>query len=158
MIGTHNEKAVLILCTYVIGFTTAYIAFGVNATSTDFSQTVNTATVYESQVATVDAVEPAYEAELPPSVDSVASPVVSDQVLSPDGTMAFYCEEGTTAGVCVPFVLDLKTNVSNVLTIDGEMVTFNTVDAVFSWNDDGTLQGPGLVSASADEPWVLVIQ
>ncbi len=160
MIGSRNEKALLILCTYVIGFTTAYIAFGVTVSGTE-DASMYTANVYSTQSVTRDEVMAEEEVLGVTSQDPVGTTLDTtnpDQVLSPNGSFAYYCEEGMTPGICIPFILDLSTNVANALTIDGEAVTFNTEDATFTWTADNTLTGPGLVSASADAPWELSIQ
>jgi hypothetical protein len=87
MEGTKHEKAVLVILSYVVGFTAGFITFGV--TSNGFSKSVPMATVppvvVEQTTTEMETVVP--DPEMPVSLEEVTSENSTDQVHYTDGRL-----------------------------------------------------------------------
>ena len=134
MEGTRNEKALLVLCSYVIGFVTAYIAYGI--TYTTFSEVaVTEGDTYTASVSAAADTTPAAngvsyvlddagltvnvngEERLlsvnaatltPEEIATLGAPGVYETMnqvsVSSDGSEVFYCEQFPGESVCTPYV------------------------------------------------------
>lgn len=146
--GSRHERVVGVLSAYIIGFTTAFIAFGVS----EMSPTVKFVEVptQASTAAVINAVaEP--EATVPAAlavgvteeglevvrdgVPTLVSAYVGDggedgmhhsiyeYILSPEQDALYFCEVPTaSAEACKPFVMDLMTDIVYPLTAAGERI------------------------------------
>ena len=178
--GSRNEKVLIIICSYVIGFTTAYIAFGIISFDTD--NLTQTATVYPThEVITrtnanndtnnvsvvrdsnglfvkvggeVREIVSVADSESTQSVDAVALPyAVSYYQNSPNGSFVYYCIQESSLPVCIPYIYEIATESSYALTIDGEAVSFSTDVARLNWDIGNILLGDGIRSISSETPW-----
>ncbi len=170
MEGSRHERVALVVATYVIGFVTAFIAFGV--TQLEDSVTF----VYVPQAAQTAAIADA----MPAATASVDSPVVSlrpeglylvrgaeeglisavtaeggddglavaitQYELSPDGSFVYFCEQSVASiDACVPFIYSLSNDVVIPVTQAGERVAFLTSAQELVWNEAGLVSVGGEV-------------
>jgi hypothetical protein len=178
-----HERAGLILLSYLIGFTTAFIAYGMQQTDSSSMPTIATTDV-TSQVATLavtsndmlsDVPSELYESEeglmmqrsgetrliaagasFAPELGDDAYETIEAQALSRDGRYAFFCM--TTPSVsdsCFPYVYDWEASGLRPVTVGGELGNFAVGDVNAAWSSDGYLQVGRYLSVSSDTPWAL---
>ncbi len=154
MEGTRNERATIVLVAYIIGFTTAFIAFGL----TQLEESVKF--VY---------VQPTSQAAAVVSATEVASPFITltesglvykngeksqlisvydvtesgkdgfhqsifESQLSADGVLVYFCEIPTmSATACKPFVYNSVENMTYPITVRGERIALPLTPATLVW-------------------------
>ena len=163
--GTRNERVAILLASYIIGFITAYIAFGVVQLEdhVDFAQVSNQhmasviasreqSSVSNAFIATdkeglilihngertlLSAVETASTDSLLQDGVHVA---ISDYSLSPDQSHVYFCEiPFAESDSCRPYLYSIDDGVVYPVEIQGERVAFATVGQEVTWSEDGAL-------------------
>jgi type II secretory pathway pseudopilin PulG len=167
MEGTRNERVAILITSYVIGFMTAFIGFGV--VQSDDSATLaqipaqNTASVIqahqEAQVTesnifldvdteglflTIDDERTLLSATV--SEDSSgyfedgAHVAISNYALSNDKTQVYFCElPSAGSGSCRPYIYSLTEEVVYPVLVNGERVAFDAAAHEVSWSPEGEL-------------------
>jgi len=184
MEGTRHEKVVLIIAAYLIGFTTAFIAFGVakmNAgqpvfvVSEKFTQPLQTEAKVNKLSASVALNEEGLyvvteekeriiaanrkaledEASLGAAVPGYYYNVI-DAETSRDGRFAYYCEQLTEdAANCDPYVYSILTDKIHRVKLDGQTFYPIIENHESMWTGNSTLMVNDAVSADEDMPWQL---
>lgn len=180
--GTRNEKVMILLAAYVIGFTTAYIAYGINLAGMQDALPVaytNTMTASVAQAVPAPAVESTYEVTtdglevvvdgerflVSAHVSTVPEDMVADfgyqgihdrvegMSLSQSGEYLYYCEYAPGAEGCAPFLYNTLTQVVHPVSVYGN------ADPVFQSQlafEGDFLLSDELVSINVIEPWLLI--
>ncbi len=166
MEGTRNERVAILLASYVIGFVTAYIAFGVVQLSntvelvTIASQNTASAIMAERQAnrnsATFIAMDKeglvvikdnkrtllsaTIDAQDNTFLDEGAHVAITDYSLSPDKKSVYFCElPATDVDSCRPYIYSITDDVVYPVTVDGEPVAFDATKQSVSWSEVGEL-------------------
>lgn len=179
--GSRNEKVMILLASYVIGFTTAYIAYGINSNllpEPAFPVNLNTQSATVA-LATKPASNVIYELTdkgLEVIVDgnrqlvSVPASSLSEQEraemgdqgvyetvagvsLSSSGEYLYYCEYPVGAISCNPFVYKIATQVAYPVEVFG--VIDPVIDDQLRFDGD-MLVSDEFVSVNPITPWQLV--
>ena len=166
MEGTRSERVAILLVSYVIGFITAYIAFGV----TQLSNTVELATIANQSTASAIMAERqaqrnsiafiAMDKEglvlikdnkrtlLSATVDTQDSTfleegahvAIVDYSLSPDKKSVYFCElPASDVDSCRPYIYSITDDVVYPVEVNGERVAFDAETQSISWSDAGEL-------------------
>ena len=153
MEGTRNERVAIVLTAYVIGFITAYIAFGVMQleSSVKFAQVPaqNTALVIASQ--NTDMSVELTESGLfllqgnERTLISAASDSglaegthvdISNYSLSDDESQVYFCELPTLdSESCRPYIYSINDAVVYPVTVGNERVAYDALNHKVSWNE-----------------------
>ena len=185
MEGTRHEKIVLIIASYVIGFVTAFIAFGIDffnyqnttvqnpyvknlsvavqqknthlqAATIGFSETgFVVKTKNDVQLLSVD--KKKVDPEVLSTLDSNAyyAEIVAAE-MSPDGRFVFYCQKVTEdSQTCNPFIYVLDAKVLHPVKLNDENYLSSVATHTSSWLPDNNLIVDGHSSVNADIPWHL---
>ena len=147
----RHEKISIVALSYVIGFTAALIAFGLNDTSSSTAPIVM-ATPANNGTQAAQVISALTEAT------DYHYDVISDEV-SPDEHYVVYCAQSTVEDeICGLYVYDLLTAaVYLVNDIDNSQQVGFPLDEVNAlWGSDNKLYTPDLVSVSTEEPWLMV--
>ena len=158
MEGTRNERVAILLIAYIIGFITAYIAFGVIQLEDSVKFPNQTASVISTQRQVVDTnVFVAIDKEglilikngertLLSITDGGA--LLSDGVhtsiveyaLSPDKSQVYFCElPSDDSKSCRPYIYSIVDEVVYPVTIKGERVAFEAKNHTVAWSEEGEL-------------------
>jgi hypothetical protein len=183
MISTRHEKIAIVLASYVIGFTTAFIAFGVTKmgekevypNNSSYIKVVSYKDVHKniSDIGTDDdglyvtvggykRTISSYRSLLPASVIESTELVGYaaahfTPVVSNDGWSAFYCEqEEESSADCTPYVYSLFDDTIHTVRLNGEVAPLNIGQYTVSWTDENRLSINGFASVSSDTPWLFV--
>jgi len=166
MEGTRNERAAILLAAYVIGFVTAYIAFGV----TQLSNTVELATIASQNTASAIMAEQqarrggvafiamdkeglilikndkrtllsaTINAQDNTFLDEGSHVAITDYSLSPDQQSVYFCElPANDVDSCRPYIYSIKDDVVYPVTVNGDRVAFDAGTPSVSWSDTGEL-------------------
>lgn len=185
MEGTRHEKVALIIAAYIIGFTTAFIAFGLFKSGT-FEQTtfvpvqVTRANVGDLSFKTnvgleedgLYAVTSNYDRILSADKRALTASAISslvdgsgyhyriiDAEASRNAKFVYYCEQlSAEAPTCDAFVYDLEKDVVHPVTINGEVASYPVDEHNSYWLGGSTLHVNGATSADGNKPWVLTPQ
>lgn len=183
MEGTRHEKVVLIIAAYVIGFTTAFIAFGLAKMHAEsqviFLSTETSHTAYAEEVNTMLASVAVSDEGLylitedgerliaaNRSVlgeDANLSAVepgyyyeIVDAEASRDGRFVYYCEQLTQeAANCDPYVYALESDSLYRVKLDGQTLYPIIENHESMWAGNSTLMINGAVSNDENKPWEL---
>lgn len=178
MEGTRNERVGILIASYVIGFITAYIAFGViqleDSVEFVYVPVHSTAAVIESQVAPVVAETTLEETDLglllfKDGTETYLSARVSEDgtadghyvalaeySLSLDESYVYFCEVGDVESEsCVPFVYSIEEDLVYPVTIDGDRVAFKAEGHAAIWTKEGQLLVDSYLSKDPVQPWSL---
>jgi len=165
MDGTRNERVYILLASYVIGFITAYIAFGVVQLekSVQFVEvpSTNMASVIASQQSagasdTFLAIDKGglvlirdNQRTLLSATDAAASELtlqdgihyaISDYLLSDDKSYAYFCELPTAdAESCRPYTYSVDEGLVYPVLVDGQRVAFDAQEQKVSWSKGNVL-------------------
>jgi len=175
MEGTRNEKVVILIAAYVIGFVTAYIAFGVTQLQRDVQlvqvPVVHTASV--SDAATNDATRLTVSNEglvlIAKSDETLLSlrvednsdmdgahVALTDYSMSHNEEYAYFCEESTfNTETCKPFVYSVANNIVYPVKVNDEKTMFEVSGQKASWSPEGNLVTPLGTSQDPNSPWKL---
>ena len=149
MEGTKNERTVVIITSYIIGFVTGFILLN------DYSTIENTGTVIytEQQAATKSP-------ETTNRITNNSQPDYSQKthaIVSQDDNFTFYCEKlDPTEDFCHGYVYQSNSNTAHEVLINGSPMTLkeDMVNLV-SWSDNVLAIG-AIKSTNLTEPWLLV--
>lgn len=182
MSGTRHEKIAIAVVSYVIGFTTAFIAFGVNKIDSNSKEGmyVEQAThkgelnaVEKTVITDVNqndeglfAVTSWYERLLAAnrqSANVIAGAVapgfyynVVGAQASKNGQYIYYCEQlSKEAATCDPYVYELESDVLYPVKKNGVLVRPDVSKHVSSWTNEDRLLLNGSISLDASSPWNL---
>ena len=177
-----HEKAIIMLAAYVIGFTTAYISFGIGNdieqkndyiavySVVDEVATDNSIEVNESESSTLEETESGlmfkkgdYErlvtvnkaALIASGFNAEDYGYVSlvDYKISPDKKYVYYCEQETQDDYCSPYVYSPTLDVIYPVSfVEGNKVDLLEYSA--EWRDDGVLVISGDSSSDPESPWL----
>lgn len=182
----RHEKIILVALSYVIGFTTAYIAFGitpdithkayrtgevVKANSVRTTAPSNTAEPSDTPSSTrivfkddgmfvqTPEGEKVVSAKLRPNV--LEGPgfhvAIPQYAVSPDGEYVYYCEQQTPeTDECHNYLYVVDEHTVRPLSLNGSRLTSSVIQSEFSWQPDGTARYNGYTSRSPQQPWELV--
>lgn len=182
MEGSRNEKIVIVLSAYVIGFTTAFIAFGINNSYTpsvpeeDFSRSyvqplsVKVAPQVISSIEENDegffAVIGGYKRMLSAKRSTLGANVIASNAtsgfytaiiantLSKDAQFVYFCEQQKTdAKDCAAYVYSLADDSLHRVKVNGKSYDPIIEGHTALWNDDTTLVLNGITSTEAIKPW-----
>jgi len=162
MEGTRNERVIMVMAAYVIGFTTAFIAFGLNqmeesvhlvyvantpatqsaavAAATSFPADATSVSVYIDESGLVyekggvSRVISSYDVDAS-GEDGYHQSIFEFQVSS-DGSTVYFCEiPNQMSDACKPFLYDSVEDVTYPLTIAGERIAVSLQPAELEWVD-----------------------
>jgi hypothetical protein len=158
MDGSRHERVALIGATYVIGFVTAFIAFGVTQLedAVEFvyipTTTQSAALIAATPSASAASIELMndglyYKAGtseiLIASItdgsgeDGIAAAIVQYE-LSPDGAWVYFCEQPSAdSDSCKPFVYSVQNDVVVPLTQAGERIALPNKESALVWGKTG---------------------
>lgn len=186
MFDTRHEKIIITIAAYIIGFTTAFIAYGL-------SQKPTTVSYNNSQIVSVASSKKAPQESIAPTVVlendglrvytdkferllSFAQSQFSANVIlstgtsgvhyaiidaepSRDNNYVYFCEQLTsTSDTCTPFIYDVDKDFLKRVTLDGAAYYPEIGEYVSSWTKDNFLMVGGYHSNNYETPWELVSQ
>ncbi len=150
MEGTKNERTVVIITSYIIGFVTGFILLN------DYSEIKNSGTViYSDQQVITQNPEPVSQ-----NITNNSQPDYLQKahaLVSQDGNFIFYCEKiNPTDDFCQSYIYEKNTNTAHEVLISNSPMTLkeDTV-ALVGWSDNILTIGT-IKSAHLTEPWLLV--
>jgi hypothetical protein len=183
MEGTRHEKALIIVSAYVIGFITAFIAFGISKTATQneeyvsfdlkTSQAEESAQVHDAISVNVgsdglylvtgerERLLSANRNALSASVQLAAAEPgffyqIVDAEASRDGSYVYYCEQLTEeAANCDPYVYVIADDTLYRVKSDGQLLYPISSSHESMWSGESTLIVNGFVALDAERPWEL---
>tara|TARA_B100000745_G_scaffold261530_2_gene185404 strand:+ start:1182 stop:1679 length:498 start_codon:yes stop_codon:yes gene_type:complete len=162
MEGTRNERVVVLVVSYIIGFITAYVAFGITQLEKRmvYLPVDNTASVIAAleqknespgvvaetkdglvhikndEVRLLSAKMAAEDAILPDGYYTS----LADYSLSPTGSHVYFCEiPADDVNVCRPYLYSVANDTVYPIKIQGERVAFDAEEQNISWADDGSV-------------------
>ncbi|MEZ4200106.1 MAG: hypothetical protein R3B69_00660 [Candidatus Paceibacterota bacterium] len=172
-----HEKALLVLTAYVIGFITAYIAFGLTITGPKeavYVTTTHSKEIKQHEGATTDGVGVVETSEGLFALLGAQERVLSAQAISfgagagyhydvfvamasPDGKYIYYCaQEDRTSDSCVGYLYDvLEDKTRQVHNENNDPVLLQSTAKKVSWQD-GQLYLPMYRSYDIMRPWKVI--
>jgi hypothetical protein len=179
----RNESVGILVLAYVIGFTTAFIAFGLNHNATYSSENVNQKPIVLKDYVpaqTANDIEQSASAVLfnqdglfakVGDEEKIISGVLSDGIepgpgfhvdvpfyeISPSGKFIYYCElEIAEDDTCHEYIYEVSSNSINLIKVNGEMQFGTSTASKFSWLANDFAEYDGFNSVSSDEPWLFI--
>lgn len=173
-----HEQAILVALAYVIGFTTAFIAFSIND-SNGYSSVSKSYNQNNKNLVSKAHAEPTVQAlindeglfALKDGAQRILSAQVSGAVVentggyhkkivatsvSPDGRFIYYCAQVSDSEECMNFVYVLSED--KVYSVKDEsklaVTPFTAAKEAF-WSENGTLNLAGMTSQNSESPWQL---
>ena len=150
MEGTKNERSVVIVASYLIGFITGFILLN------DYSTIENSSTViYTDHQVITKSLEPVSQ-NINNNLQSDSSQK-AHTLVSQDGNFTFYCEKlDPVDDFCHAYIYQGDLNIAHEVLINGSPMTLkeDTVNLV-SWSNNMLTVGM-IKSANLTEPWLLV--
>lgn len=183
MEGSRHERVLLVLTAYIIGFTTAFIAYALPAKHQVTPQVFSIQTNEQDDVSVPQTAiyldETGLYVSSPQTTQLLsvnqASPLMANAVfgaptsgvhyrlidaeLSRDRDFVYFCEQLTeTAQTCDPYVFSIQDGILHEVTVNDVVYPSSVANHTSSWSSDGKLQLDGYISASSETPWELVAQ
>ncbi len=182
MEGHRHEKVAIVICAYIIGFTTAFIGFGVNSLQKKEVpyvpvQANATKEIQKNVVTSISfgddglyAVTPAGNILLSVNKSALEASVIGatrnsgyyfaivDAEASRDGKFVYFCEqlmENDTT--CDPYVYDLQGDILHKVSQNGEAISSDVKTHASAWDENGMLSLNGNQSVSNAKPWELAV-
>lgn len=182
MENSRHEKVMIIIAAWVIGFVTAYIAYGITRINEQYPTTevvkVNSVAEVQQQLNNRPALEEdelglyfktaesrrlltANQAALA-SADptAITKPTngeyyeVYGMSVSPNAKFAYFCEQLRAADTtCEPFVYDVAADALHRVELSDGRTTLPISDQKVSWGEQGKLFLSDFKSSSFAEPW-----
>ncbi len=179
-----HERITIVILSYVIGFSTAFIAFNfvnpgyinqsegqplavaapkANSLKIEKTETINASTLFEEKAdglyALIDGSSRILSAQAISATDAAEGfhfKVLSTSA-SPDGKFIHYCAQALeTDEVCKHYIYDLVNDATyRVEMPTGEQLTSEVTNVYAEWLPDGILTTEKYVAASAASPWEL---
>jgi hypothetical protein len=161
MEGTRHERVVVLIAAYIIGFITAYIAFGVvKVQDIDYVALTNqNASIIASQSKEKSSdifvgldneglvliknnkrilLSLKNNGEVAPA-EGVHASIVTYSA-SPDNSKIYFCEQPTVdSDSCRPYIYSVDDGIVYPVTVKGERVAFPVEGHAVSWNEGGEL-------------------
>ncbi|USN87854.1 MAG: hypothetical protein H6779_00190 [Candidatus Nomurabacteria bacterium] len=183
MEGTRNERVAIIATSYVIGFVTAFILFGIN-------NPTDTATTNLANVAEVSAADVYKEPKLTPIPIAITyengsliikkgdkdiiltqNPILATTLIKPEtrlhynnlswtlsdnNSYLFFCEQQNTEGnYCIGAIYDISNETVHTLTTDGVNLSLSLpASTLIRWKQE-SLDITGFTSSDPAKPWIL---
>lgn len=168
MEGTRNERVTVLIISYIIGFITAYIAFGLSQLEEKFvyvpidaaqtASVIDASSAISSNVTETEAV-PAITKEglvvvkngevrvvsaSRPAADTILEDgfhvAIADYQMAPNEEYLYFCEvPSVDTDSCKPFIYDITEDAVYPVRLDGERVAFEAGGDDVYWNEDNTL-------------------
>lgn len=187
MEGTRNEKVALVTVAYVIGFITAFIAFGISipgkSTEVKINTTPHVASSVEQYFEEPTVSEKLYAATSVAEDDEGLYTLVDDQkrllsikavngeidqpgfhyeitnaIISENGAYVFFCEElSPDAETCTPYVYETITETLHRVVLDGELFVSNVDTHTAVWNGNTLTVDGQSPAGEIGMPWELGI-
>lgn len=182
MENSRHERAIIVAASYVIGFTSAYIAFGVAATDYQHKITLpptqpQTETTVAEEERTVLRLEETGLVAVTEDLERLlsahrSSPLAANVVgatpepgmahslveaeLSRDGAYVYFCEALTAdAQTCDPYVYDVAADTLHPVRVNGTDYYPQIDEHRSSWTPSGYLTVNQFRSISPGMPWLL---
>lgn len=176
MQNSRHERAVVMVIAYVIGFITAFIAFGLaHVVTPNTIETKISRTTVDQELSTILIVD---DTGLRVSVDgeerlltvsrasAYGAGVLTSQTgffyqlvdaeLSRDGAYVYYCEQiDNTSDVCDAYVYDVATETLHPVELDDAPFQPRSVEHTSTWSASGDLSVNFFTSRDPGTPWRL---
>ncbi len=172
-----HEKVIILSLAYVIGFVTAYIAFGVNSpyfsqdssveSGDEFSYGLRSSQHKYEKVSVDDESDGLYA--LLDNKKRILSAQVIDSdkvgpgfhidviksVVSNDKNFIYYCTQNGETEDYMSFIYDVNTDIVHSVGVNSDSkLTINDMETA-EWHNDGRLSLGDFVSVKPSEPWLL---
>lgn len=185
MENSRHERAIILVAAYVIGFISAYIAFGVNqfeeyiVVEVPAQQYLPAAAIesivepnYSESTLTVDNVglhyygpdgerllsayrTPEHDGVIPQGTSGVVEKII-DAEISRDGQFAYFCEQVDPADdTCAAFVYSATEDIIRPLQTAEEVIKPAIANHFSVWSASGYLMVNGRSSVAPETPWLL---
>ena len=185
MENTRHERALVVAASYIIGFTSAFIAFGVSnipqtpellVNSVSSQAQVVTASAKKSEatslrfedaglVVVTEDLERLLSARRSSSLmanvissgaQSGFAVSIVEAEISRDGQFVYYCEQQSTdSDSCVAYVYSVVDDIIHPVQVDGSHYNPKSEGHMSTWTPAGYLNLEAYRSVSANTPWVL---
>jgi hypothetical protein len=183
MEGTRHEKIALIVIAYVIGFTSAFIAFGVNKINSETTiiqvdnaqaMQIDSSDTHHSGLSVGIGEEGLFvitkdkERILSANKNLLEASVIAsgptpgffyniiEAEASRDGNFVYFCEQLMEEDPhCDPYVYSVVNDVLYRVLFEGEEIKPLILSHDSTWTDESTLTLNGAVSQTPEEPWKL---
>ncbi len=147
MEGTRNERSIIIISSYIIGFVSAFILYG-------FSEQ----NIQPEPTPQITAVVQNVNTEITSDIDK--SEIINSgqfALNSKDNKKVFFCrDEATPTDYCTAYVFSDESNTSSQVLLDNQPVTmYKDLLADVSWSENGLAIG-NVISADPQSPWLLI--
>ncbi len=146
MDNPRNERSLIIITTYLIGFVSAFIFFGLGEKEELADQENNLPTITQTSTAVTEVT-----ADIPTDFSTKPHALTSSQ-----NNYTFYCEnEDPSATYCQGYIYSSEDKKVYPISIDGQPLTIgmDLLDLV-KWSDRGLAIGE-VFSANVIQPWFL---
>ena len=166
-----HEKALIVVLAYIIGFTTAFIGFGLpgqqNLTTDDSLVVLEDFTSKPIASAYVDEMGLFAKTQQGSVIISAQDQTLTEEkngyhydihlaTVSPNGEFIHYCQQSLEVPTdCVHYVYVASEHEVWPVTIAGEHLVSTDTEVRNSWNSDSTLTIAGTTSVSPSTPWEL---
>ncbi len=186
MEGTRHERVALIAAAYVIGFITAFIAFGlekINETDihADTQAVIKNASAQQAESSTqatsvgmgedgLFVITDKGERMLSANMQVLGASIISgagepgiyysiiDAEASHNGAFVYFCEQLTQAALtCDPYVYSLANDTIYPVKIGDEKYKAPIATHKSTWTNDSTLVLNGATSLDQQQPWLLTV-
>lgn len=162
MEGTRNERVAILLVAYVIGFVTAYVAFGLTQLEERFvyMPVDNTASVIkalekksdapgvaaitkdglvlvkDNEARIISATQASTDGILPEGYHTK----IADYSLSPDGKQVYFCEvPSEDLDICRPYLYSVENDTVYPVKVDDQRVAFDPANHSVRWSSDSSI-------------------
>lgn len=149
MEGTRNERSIIIITSYVIGFVSAFILYSFSEQNVETNTVIlTTATIQEP---TITQTENITKSEIENSGQFALN--------SKDNKDVFFCrDEVTPTDYCTAYIFSDESDSVTQVLLDNQPVTmYKDLLAEVSWSDEGLIIG-NIKSVNQQSPWLLVDQ
>ena len=182
--GTRHEKVAIVITSYVIGFTTAFIAFGINQLymsqqilneepefvamekqEVEPEETILSVAVTSEGLSAVTSLKSVL---LTANKSSLGSAVIGstntpgfyaeiiEAEVSRDGRFVYFCEQlGKLDTYCDPYVFSLSDEMLHKVTLNDEVFAPDSETHSSFWSDENQLSVNGAFSSDIEKPWKL---
>lgn len=184
MENSRHDRAIIMVSTYIIGFVSAYIAFGVEQLEqyievpAPVAQTISAPVTErvevtakpsslvidhrglvlvtdEEEILLATRKSYAQTANVIAGTREATHKLIEAE-LSRDGMYAYFCEQVDESDeVCSAYVYSVKKDIMYPLQIDREIYTPNIDEHFSAWSAGGYLMVDGYSSVSSNTPWLL---
>lgn len=149
MEGTRNERSIIIITSYIIGFLSAFILYGFSSDQAIQSEAQSTITTQDPSVVIADT--------------SISKSEIMNSgqfaLNSNDNKNVFFCkDEITPTDYCTAYIFSDELKSASPVLLDNQPVTmYKDLLASVTWSDEGLTIGT-IKSVNQQSPWILVDQ